>query len=72
MTQYIQFGEDIVEFPDGMSQADIESALSVAAGVSGQERSIPQMPFTGTVAPVTAPTSGFLMGLKDPISGGAQ
>ena len=72
MTQYIQFGEDIVEFPDGMSQADIESALSVAAGVSGQERSIPQMPFTGAVAPVTAPTSGFLMGLKDPISGGAQ
>lgn len=61
MTQYIQFGEDIVEFPDGMSEADIESALSVASGVSNQE-----------AAPVTAPTNGFLMGLKDPISGGAQ
>jgi hypothetical protein len=61
MTQYIQFGEDIVEFPDGMSEADIESALSVASGVSSQE-----------AAPVTAPTNGFLMGLKDPISGGAQ
>jgi len=71
MTQYIQFGEDIVEFPDGMSEADIESALSIASGVN-EDRSIPQMPFTGAVAPVTAPTSGFLMGLKDPISGGAQ
>lgn len=69
MTQYVQFGEDIVEFPDGMSEADIESALSVASGVSDQGRSIPQMPATKSV---TAPTSGFLMGLKDPISGGAQ
>lgn len=69
MTQYIQFGEDIVEFPDNMSEADIESALAVASGVSDQERSIPQMPFT---KPAAAPTSGFLMGLKDPISGGAQ
>jgi len=69
MTQYVQFGEDIVEFPDGMSEADIESALSVASGVSNQGQSIPQMPAT---KPVIPPTNGFLMGLKDPISGGAQ
>jgi len=45
MTQYIQFGEDIVEFPDGMSEADIESALSVASGVSNQGQPRLQMGF---------------------------
>lgn len=52
MAKYIQVGNDIIEFPDNMSDADIEAALS------GQT--------------VTPPSSGFLMGVKDPISGGAQ
>lgn len=54
MPKYVQVGDDIVEFPDGMTDAQIEQALSGAAPVAN------------------APTSGFLMGLKDPISGGAQ
>lgn len=52
MAKYIQVGNDVIEFPDNMSDADIEAALS------GQT--------------VTPPSSGFLMGIKDPISGGAQ
>lgn len=52
MAKYIQVGNDVIEFPDNMSDADIEAALS------GQ-----------TAEP---PSSGFLMGVKDPISGGAQ
>jgi hypothetical protein len=52
MAKYIQVGNDVIEFPDNMSDADIEAALS------GQT--------------ATAPSSGFLMGIKDPISGGAQ
>lgn len=54
MPKYIQVGDDIVEFPDDMTDAQIEQALS------------------GTAPATNAPTSGFLMGLKDPISGGAQ
>lgn len=52
MAQYIQVGNDVIEFPDNMTSAQIEAALS------GQT--------------ATAPSSGFLMGVKDPISGGAQ
>lgn len=54
MPKYIQVGDDIVEFPDSMTDTQIEQALS------------------GTAPAANAPTSGFLMGLKDPISGGAQ
>ena len=57
MPQYIQVGNDVIEFPDGMSSAQITAALS-----GGK-------PATPTVAP---PSSGLLMGIKDPISGGAQ
>lgn len=58
MPQYIQVGNDVIEFPDGMSASEITSALS---GTSKP------------VAPaVSAPSSGFLMGMKDPISGAAQ
>jgi len=63
MTQYIQVGEDVVEFPDDMSDADIEAAIASSG------RSVPLMPEKRAA---TAPSSGFLMGLKDPISGGAQ
>lgn len=52
MAQYIQVGDDVIEFPDNMTSAQIEAALS------GQT--------------ATPPSSGFLMGVKDPISGGAQ
>jgi hypothetical protein len=58
MPQYIQVGNDVIEFPDGMSASQITSALS------------------GTSKPVspavTPPSSGLLMGIKDPISGAAQ
>lgn len=58
MPQYIQVGNDVIEFPDEMSASQITSALS------------------GTSKPVTpavsAPSSGLLMGIKDPISGAAQ
>jgi len=58
MPQYIQVGNDVIEFPDGMSASQITSALS---GTSKP------------VAPaVTPPSSGLLMGMKDPISGAAQ
>lgn len=52
MARYIEVGNKVIEFPDDMSDAAIESALSQ------------QMP--------KPPSSGFLMGVKDPISGGAQ
>jgi hypothetical protein len=56
MPKYVQVGNEVVEFPDSMTDAQIEQALSG----------------TSSAAPVDAPSSGFLMGLKDPISGGAQ
>lgn len=54
MPKYIQVGDEVIEFPDSMTDAQIEQVLS------------------GTAPATNAPTSGFLMGLKDPISGGAQ
>lgn len=56
MPQYIEFNGEVVEFPDNMSDAQIAAALK---GQTAKQ----------TEAPIT---SGFLMGLKDPISGGAQ
>jgi len=53
MPSYVQVGNDVIEFPDGMTDDQIAQAIS------GQ----PQ---------VTPPSSGFMMGLKDPITGGAQ
>lgn len=53
MPKYVQVGEDVVEFPDGMTDAQIARALA--------------QPST-----VTPPSSGFRMGLKDPITAGAQ
>ena len=57
MPQYIQVGNDVIEFPDGMSSEQITSALS------GGKSATPA---------VTPPSSGLLMGIKDPISGAAQ
>ena len=57
MPQYIQVGNDVIEFPDGMSSAQITAALS------GGKTATPV---------VSAPSSGLLMGIKDPISGAAQ
>lgn len=58
MAQYIQVGNDVIEFPDNMSDAQI------AAVLKGQT--------TGTQQAPEQKFSGFLMGLKDPLSGGAQ
>lgn len=57
MPQYIEVNGEVVEFPDNMSDAQIAAALKGQSSKTTQE------------APIT---SGFLMGLKDPISGGAQ
>ncbi len=54
MAIYVQVGNDVVEFPDGMSDEQIAQAIS------------------GSMPQAKAPSSGFLMGLKDPITAGAQ
>jgi hypothetical protein len=59
MAQYIQVGNDLVEFPDNMSDEQIANVLKGQA--QPQSKQAPEQKF-----------SGFLMGLKDPISGGAQ
>lgn len=59
MPQYIEVGTDIVEFPDNMSDEQIANVLKGQA--QPQSKQTPEQKF-----------SGFLMGLKDPISGGAQ
>lgn len=57
MAQYIEVGNDVIEFPDNMSDEQIAAVL--------QGQSTPQQEPQEKL-------SGFLMGLKDPISGGAQ
>lgn len=57
MAQYIEVGNDVIEFPDNMSEEQIAAVLKGQA----QPQQPPEQKF-----------SGFLMGLKDPISGGAQ
>jgi hypothetical protein len=57
MAQYIEVGNDVIEFPDSMSDAQIAAVLKG----QGQAQNPQQEQY-----------SGFLMGLKDPISGGAQ
>lgn len=54
MAIYVQVGNDVVEFPDEMSDEQIAQAIS------------------GSMPQAKAPSSGFLMGLKDPITAGAQ
>jgi hypothetical protein len=54
MAIYVQVGNDVVEFPDGMSYEQIAQAIS------------------GSMPQAKAPSSGFMMGLKDPITAGAQ
>ena len=54
MAIYVQVGKDVIEFPDGMSDAEIEQAIA------------------GNAPQAKAPSSGFMMGLKDPITAGAQ
>jgi hypothetical protein len=57
MAQYIEVGNDVIEFPDNMTDEQIAAAL--------QGQSAPAQPQGQKY-------SGFLMGLKDPLSGGAQ
>jgi len=54
MAIYVQVGNDVVEFPDGMSDEQIAQAIS------------------GSMPQAKAPSSSFMMGLKDPITAGAQ
>jgi hypothetical protein len=58
MPQYIQVGKDVIEFPDNMSDEQITAVLRKQETPSQQ---VPEQKY-----------SGFLMGLKDPLSGGAQ
>jgi hypothetical protein len=58
MPQYIEVGNDVIEFPDNMSDQQIAAVLK---GQTTPNKQAPEQKF-----------SGFLMGLKDPISGGAQ
>jgi hypothetical protein len=57
MAQYIEVGNDVIEFPDNMSDEQIAAVLKGQT----QPQQTPEQKY-----------SGFLMGLKDPISGGAQ
>lgn len=59
MAQYIEVGNDVIEFPDNMTDEQIAAALK---GQNAPQQQQPQ----------GQKLSGFLMGLKDPISGGAQ
>lgn len=58
MPQYIEVGKDVIEFPDNMSDEQIATILK------GQSTATPEAG--------KQKYSGFLMGLKDPLSGGAQ
>jgi hypothetical protein len=75
MSTFVQVGNDVVEFPAGMTDEQIAQAISgltsaprrrteevgeFLAGMGKQQG----FPYT--------PSPGFLTGLKDPISGGAQ
>jgi hypothetical protein len=50
---------EVAEFPDDMTDAQIETILGAASAAASESMA-------------NAPTSGFMMGLKDPISGAAQ
>jgi hypothetical protein len=58
MPQYIQVGNDVIEFPDGMTSQQITAALTDTNKTPSES--------------VSAPSSGLLMGMKEPISGAAQ
>jgi hypothetical protein len=76
MPIYVQVGADVVEFPDGMTDAQIAQAISGQTAAPAPRRTEEVGEFLAGMGkqqgfPYT-PSSGFLMGLKDPISGGAQ
>ena len=55
----IEVNGEIIEFPGDMTDEQIEMALSAQSAALSESTA-------------NAPTSGFMMGLKDPISGAAQ
>ena len=78
MAQVIEFNGELVEFPDGMSDAEIASVLQGSvAQQSGpvigapQAAQIPGQSMKAPPAPSAAP-SGFKQGLLDPFRGGVQ
>lgn len=74
MPVFVQVGNDVVEFPDGMTDAEIARAISGEPTPPRGKEAVGQ--FLSSMGRQQgfpyAPSSGFLMGLKDPISGGAQ
>lgn len=58
-TKDAQGNPEVAEFPDTMTDAEIELVLGAQSAALSEPMA-------------NAPTSGFMMGLKDPISGGAQ
>jgi hypothetical protein len=57
--KYIEVNGEVIEFPGDMTDEQIEMALGAQSVALSESMA-------------NAPTSGFMMGLKDPISGAAQ
>jgi hypothetical protein len=57
--KYVEVDGEVIEFPGDMSDEQIEMVLSAQSAALSESMA-------------AAPSSGFMMGLKDPISGGAQ
>ena len=57
--KYVEVDGEVIEFPGDMSDAQIEMILGAQSAALSESMA-------------NAPTSGFMMGLKDPISGAAQ
>lgn len=76
MSTFVQVGNDVVEFPAGMTDEQIAQAISGLTAAPAPRRKEEVSEFLAGMGkqqgfPYT-PSPGFLMGLKDPISGGAQ
>lgn len=76
MSTFVQVGNDVVEFPAGMTDEQIAQAISGLTAAPTPRRTEEVGEFLAGMGKQQgfpyAPSSGFLMGLKDPISGGAQ
>lgn len=57
--KYVEVDGEVIEFPGDMSDEQIEMVLSAQSAALSESMA-------------AAPSSGFMMGLKDPISGAAQ
>ena len=57
--KYVEVNGEVIEFPGDMTDEQIELALGAQSAALSESMA-------------NAPASGFMMGLKDPISGAAQ